>query len=262
MKRYAFGIALAVGAAISLLAGCGGGGTGSVVPSQPGSTSNPATPTPVPTATPTPPGASTQTIETRPGAVIGETGQFSPAEGDASGGGSGTPVDNIMCDTSMSNNYHIHFYLGVFVNGKQVALPAGVGMVDPQPPDNTGFVNIAQCFYHIHTHDQSGVIHIEDPNPNNLAIQQPMYTLKDLFDIWGVTVNAGQFGSFSGPVRVFTTGQTYRGGASQGDVPASDLTFYGTDANAIPLYSYEVIYIEVGPSYPSTLPNVHFYEVH
>jgi hypothetical protein len=31
------------------------------------------------------------------------------------------------------------------------------------------------------------------------------------------------------------------------------------DPNAIPLYSHEVIFLEVGPTYPTILPNVIFY---
>ncbi|MDP9111589.1 MAG: hypothetical protein M3M96_08155, partial [Candidatus Eremiobacteraeota bacterium] len=66
------------------------------------------------------------------------------------------------------------------------------------------------------------------------------------------------FGPFSGPVRVFTSGGVYRGGNPSQTTPATDLTFFGTDANAVPLYSYEVIDVEIGTSYPSTLPNVRF----
>ncbi len=265
MKRYLPQVAPAVFAAVAMLSGCGGGGGGSsspgVVPNQPGNPATPGTAAP-PTPTPTPPGPSTQTLVTTPGGVLGETNQFNPNRGDASAGGQGQPVDNVTCDSTMSNNYHVHFYLGIFVNGKQVATPAGIGMKNPHAPDSRGFVNYADCFYHIHTHDASGLVHVEDPNPQNLPITATMYTLKTMFDIWGVTVNSNQFGPFSGPVRVFTTGQLYRGDSGNGTVPAKYLTFYGTDANNIPIYSYEVIFIEVGPTYPTTLPNVHFYEQH
>jgi hypothetical protein len=222
---------------------------------------NPSTgPTSAPTATPTPPGPSSSTIVTAQGATFGTPGEFTPAEGDTPAGGQGQSIDGITCDPTMSNNYHIHVYLGLYVNGKQVALPAGAGMENPGAPSN-GFVNTATCFYHIHTHDQSGIVHVEDPNPNNVPVTATLYTLKSFFDIWGITVDSNRFGPFSGPVRVFTSGQVYRGNDSNTNfvTPATDLTFYGTDPNSVALYSHEVIYVEVGPTWPATLPNVQFY---
>jgi hypothetical protein len=162
----------------------------------------------------------------------------------------------------MSNNFHIHVYLGVFVNGTQVALPHGVGMYQPGSPVN-GFVNTASCFYHIHVHDQSGIVHVEDPN-NGVVSDPPTgtkYTVQNLLDEWGITADANHFGPFTGPVRVFTSGQVYRGNDCnpQCITPATDLTYYGNNPTAIPFYSHEVIFVEVGPTWPTTLPNVDFY---
>ena len=260
MKTYrtlARSLALAFG--ITSLTACGGAGSsgGSLLP---GATATPApTSPPTDSAPPPPPGPSSQTIQTAPGAVIGKANQFTPPIGDTPTGGQGQAVDGITCDPTMSNSYHVHFYLGLWVNGTQIAIPAGLGMLNPQPAQN-GFIDAASCFYHIHTHDASGLVHVEDPS--SAPITQSLYTLKNVFDEWGITVNANQFGPFSGPVRVFTSGQVYRGGAANQTTPATDLTFYGTDATSVPLYSYEVIDVEVGPTFPSSLPNVYFYETH
>jgi hypothetical protein len=262
---------------LSLLAGCSGGGSsGSSLPGPPttapssgptaGPTSGPTAapsggPTPGPTSTPTPPGASSSTIVTAQGSVAGAPGNWSPSIGDTSSGGQGAPVDGITCDPTMSNNYHIHVWLGLWVNGQEVALPMGAGMVNPGPAVS-GFINTATCFYHIHTHDQSGIVHVEDPDPQGVPITQSLYTLKDFFDIWGITVNANQFGPYTGPVRVFTSGQIYRGDDASSNfvTPASSLTYYGNDPSTVPAYSHEVIDVEVGPTYPTTpLPNVQFY---
>ncbi len=163
----------------------------------------------------------------------------------------------------MSNNYHVHFYLGLFVNGQQKPIPAGIGMKNPRPPDSRGFVNHADCFYHIHTHDMTGLIHVEDTNANNQPVTVSKFTTKTLFDIWGITVNSNQFGPYTGPVRVFTTGQVYRGNSNHGVVNASNLTYWGSDASTIPIYSHELVYVEVGPTYPTaSLPNIQFYEVY
>ncbi|MGH7738031.1 MAG: hypothetical protein ACREMP_09235 [Candidatus Tyrphobacter sp.] len=258
MARRTTLVAAAAAASLSLLVACGGGSSGSG--------SGPVLPGPAPTATasPTPPGSSTQTIDTYAGASFGQTGDFTPTEGDTASGGQGQPVDGVTCDTTMSNNYHVHVYLGLFVNGAQVALPMGLGMENPGPPGSgypsyPGFVDAATCFYHIHTHDQSGIVHIEDPDPSGVPMTGTLYTMKTFFDEWGITVNSNQFGPFTGPVRVFTSGQVSRGGSGSTTVPATDLTYWGSDATTVPAYSHEVIFVEVGPTWPTTLPNVDFY---
>ncbi len=156
----------------------------------------------------------------------------------------------------MSNNYHIHIFLGVYDNGTLMALPVGTGMDNPAP-NTTGFVNSATCFYHLHTHDASGIVHVEDPS--HAAVTQSVYTLKTYLDIWGITADANHFGPFQGPVRVYTSGQVYRGNSNNGVVNATTYTFYGNDPTNVPLYSHEVIFVEVGPNFPSALPNVSFY---
>ncbi|HTU71031.1 MAG TPA: hypothetical protein VMF11_12015 [Candidatus Baltobacteraceae bacterium] len=256
-NRLRFGLAavLAIAVPVTFVA-CGGGGGGSTPPA-PAASSAP-TATPLPTPTPTPPGASSSTIETSQGSVSGQTGMFTPSQGDTSTGGQGSPVDGITCDPTMSNNYHIHVYLGIYVNGQQAALPIAIGMENPGPPDD-GFIDTATCFYHIHTHDSSGIVHVEDPDPNNIPITGTMYTVQNILDVWGITADSNHFGPFTGPVRVFTSGQVYRGDSNNGLVPATDLTFYGTNPVTVPLYSHEVIDVEIGPTWPTTLPNVSFY---
>jgi hypothetical protein len=158
----------------------------------------------------------------------------------------------------MSNNYHIHIYLGVYVNGTQMALPIALGMDNPGAASD-GFINSASCFYYIHTHDSSGIVHVEDPNPNDIPVTGTMFTLQNVLDVWGITAGPNNFGPFTGPVRVFTSGQVYRGNTSNHTTSATDLTYYGNNPSSIPLYSHEVIFVEVGPTYPTTLPNVDFY---
>lgn len=233
------------------LVACGGGGGG-------GTTSPLPTAAATATATPPPPGASTATIVTHAGSVTGQTGMFTPTQGDTSSGGQGSPVDGITCDPTMSNNYHVHVFLGIYDNGTQVALPTAIGMENPGAAVS-GFVDTASCFYHIHTHDSSGIVHVEDPDPTGAPVTASLYTLKNVLDIWGITADANHFGPFTGPVRVFTSGQVYRGDANNGTVAATNYTFYGTNPTSVPLYSHEVIWVEIGPNYPASLPNVQFY---
>jgi hypothetical protein len=77
------------------------------------------------------------------------------------------PVDNIVCQANEQLTYHIHAHLTIYINGKQVAVPSQVGI----PTDGS-------CFYWLHTHDNSGIIHIETPGQGN-------YTLGTFLHLWG-----------------------------------------------------------------------------
>jgi hypothetical protein len=242
--------------AIALFAAaCGGGGSSSgTIPNNV-----------VPTATPTPPApsptpsiaAGSDTIVTSQGAIIGLDDQFNPPDGNTIQ--TGQPVDGITCDTTMSNNYHIHVYLGVYLNGVRLAMPDTVGMLHPVPEPTDGFTNGAQCFYWIHTHDASGIIHVEDPNPTGAPITASLFTLKNILDVWNITANTTHVGQFTGPVAVFTSGQVYRGSQNNGLVSSTTYAQYNGDLNTIPLFSHEVIWLMVGPTFPASLPNVMFY---
>lgn len=206
-----------------------------------------------------------------------------PNDGDYPAGGHGpanTSIgpDNVPCLTGMYTGqvppgYHVHAFLGIYYNGKEIALPDGVGFADPSG-DGTfnGVPNWTQyaynpsnhsqpgCYYEMHTHDPSGVIHIESANAPPGGESDTKYTLGDFFAIWGIQENAMQFGPLSGPVTVYTSGQMARD--SSGLVPSTTYTLWSGDPSTIPLYSHEVVWILVGSGNPtgSSLPNVNFYE--
>jgi hypothetical protein len=229
----------------------------------------PPTATPAPTAPPTAPptatpGPSAKTISPGEGYIIGTDDQFNPTDGDTATGGQGQAVDGITCDKVMFSNYHVHVYVGILVNGQQIAIPDGMGMENPQP-DATyqgipNWTTYATCFYHIHTHDASGIVHLEDPNPTGVPVSGWIFTLGNVMDVWGQTLNALQFGPYAGPVQVVTSGQVYRGGTPAGFVSAGTYSVWNGDPNQIPLYSHEVIWIEVGANNPppNKLPNIEY----
>lgn len=265
-----------------------------------------ATPSPTPVSTPTPTPASSASPTPRPaptaytwelggagttGVTNGEDDQFTTSTynesgdqhdgdfmpGDAGampqGGGQGpvgNTVDGISCDTSMSNVYHVHAFLGLYVNGTQIAIPDAVGIVDSRGEftDPDGWENqeiYGECFYHIHTHDASGLVHIEDPDPSGVPISGTLYTIGNFFDEWGIEVNSGQFGPFMGPVTVYTSGQSWNGVCSSEkpgscEIGSNDYSLWTGPLTAIPLYSHEVIWYEVGTGNPdvSHLPGINF----
>jgi hypothetical protein len=67
---------------------------------------------------------------------------------------------------------HYHVHLDLFVNGKRVTVPAGVGIA----PGGT-------FFSPLHTHDTTGVVHIE-------STQVRPFTLGEFFGVWGVPLTS------------------------------------------------------------------------
>ena len=93
---------------------------------------------------------------------------------------------------------HFHLHVDVFVHGEEAVVPAEVGI-------NAGAGFLAS----IHTHDESGMVHIESPAGR-------IYSLGQLFDVWGVRFGAGclggQCGGDDGEVRVFVGGEEVTAG--------------------------------------------------
>ena len=75
------------------------------------------------------------------------------------------PIDNIQCNSMEQAAFHIHAHLDIFINGQPYTIPSQIGIVSDR------------CFYWLHTHDESGVIHIESPTTRD-------FTLGQFFDIW------------------------------------------------------------------------------
>jgi hypothetical protein len=205
------------------LAACTGGGGSSIPnPFQPGPSPNPspALPTAPPAPTPTP-------LALALGDIIGAQ-VFS--NGDTASGGQGAPVDGIACENT-AIHFHIHAHVTIFQNGTQVAFPIAVGLIKPvyssggnialmpQPPPPGG------CFYHIHTHDRSGIIHLE----NTTTVT---FTLGELFDIWGEPLTSSNIAGVSGPTLVYIGTALFTG-----------------DPKTITLTSHEHITLEVGGPY-------------
>lgn len=193
-------------------------------------------------------------IHTSPGKPNGLVNQFTPHEGDTSTGGQGAAVHKIPCLPSMGNGYHVHAFVGIVYHGQLMALPTAIGMVHPGPAQN-GYVNTAQCFYEIHTHDSSNIVHLEVTQPHPLS--SVVFKLKNLLDIWGVPHDKRSFGPFKGKIRVYT-GMP----AALGQTTVSQYApFTGEHWTNMGLHSHEVIWIEIGKPYYNAhqLPPVTFY---
>ena len=138
-------------------------------------------------------------------------------------------MHGIQCSSSEQTVYHIHAHLAVFVNGAQRAIPYGIGIPGgTAAPEASGgpYVGSGTCFYWLHSHDQSGVIHIESP-------VQKLYTLGDYFAIWGQPLAAGQVGPANGTLTVYVDGKRYAG-----------------DPASITLTAHKLIQLDVGTDVP------------
>lgn len=87
---------------------------------------------------------------------------------------------------------HTHSHLDLYVNGKHVVLPALIGI-----NDNTYITEV-------HTHDATGVIHIESPT-------QRTFTLGQLFGEWGVKLTASCVANYCGHLKFWVNGTQISG---------------------------------------------------
>ena len=90
---------------------------------------------------------------------------------------------------------HIHAHLDVFVHGRPVAVPAGIGI----GPD---FISP------LHTHDASGIVHVESPDVRT-------FTLGEVFGVWGVRLTRRCLGGYCASggdrLRVYVGGREFTG---------------------------------------------------
>jgi hypothetical protein len=74
--------------------------------------------------------------------------------------------------------YHVHADIAVYTDGKKQTVPANIGI------DQS-----SQFLASLHTHDASGVVHME-------AVQPYPFKLGQFFDVWGVKFTPTQLGAY------------------------------------------------------------------
>ena len=119
-------------------------------------------------------------------------------------------------DTKEYLTYHVHAHLGVFVDGRPVEIPGGIGIeiTDPAVQEfGSSYGGIPEegceqpCISPLHTHDPDGVIHIEAPSEDR-------FTLGQFFAELGIRLDAScveEFCTPDVPVGVFVDGQRQSG---------------------------------------------------
>lgn len=124
------------------------------------------------------------------------------SSGDTAKGGHGQPIDGIPADSMEQLAQHIHAHLSIFYRGKEIAIPHGIGIIPPFQVES-GMLD-GRAYYWLHTHDSSGIIHVESPIPIKA-------TLGEFFDIWGEPLETHDVAGFHGTVRIYVNRQLYSG---------------------------------------------------
>jgi hypothetical protein len=273
---------LLVVTAFAALAACSGSSGGSGPTFTPPSTNPGGGGTPTPSPSPVPTSNSTNTISSPPigvsAAILhaapnvqngsaswytgGVTAWSSNAGATSTGANGSNTVDGISCtqmgEPSTNTQLHVHAFVGLYNNGTEEALASAVGMKNPtQPSPSTAEVPSASCFYHMHTHDYSGLVHIEDSSLTQSTSNSPSYaTLRNFFDLWGEPISANAVASFSGTVAIYIGKPS--GTASNGADLVTSYTPFNGDLRTIKLSHHEAVWIVVGTAPAAGLPQVEF----
>jgi hypothetical protein len=99
---------------------------------------------------------------------------------------------NTLAQEAVTTHYHSH--LDIFVDGKRVVVPSGVGI-------NQGAGYITE----LHSHDTRGVIHIESPKEND------HFSLGQFVAEWGVFLNGRCIGAYCDGLKWYLNGKLQTG---------------------------------------------------
>ncbi|HET7812958.1 MAG TPA: hypothetical protein VFL13_01140 [Candidatus Baltobacteraceae bacterium] len=205
------------------------------------------------------------------------TASWSVNAGDTKTAPKGTAIDSIPCKNVSEGSqypagkYTQHVFVGIYYKGVEEALPQAVGMYLPKPPttpappdwpnghpNNTYAVELSQCRYNVHSHDYSGLVHVEDTLLAQSNTTMPSYaTLKALFDIWGASITGSGINAggnvLSGTVALYTgvPSAKYNGN----DLIKSYTLFNGTAAS-LHFSKHMAVWIVIGGLPSGGLPEV------
>jgi hypothetical protein len=125
---------------------------------------------------------------------------------------------------------HTHQHLDIYIHGKTIPIPSGIGV-----NERAGFISP------LHTHDTSGVIHVESDRIRN-------FNLGEVFDVWGLRFDGKCIGSYcadkENPLLVYVNGLPVSGNPRDFILaPHQEIVvLYGTAAETPPIpttYTFE-----------------------
>jgi len=79
-----------------------------------------------------------------------------------------------------TERFHTHALLRIYVDGILSPVPKNIGIYRPQHIEGS-----------LHTHDETGIVHMESTHPHH-------FTLGDFFTVWGVKLGPDRVGGLTG----------------------------------------------------------------
>jgi hypothetical protein len=79
-----------------------------------------------------------------------------------------------------TERFHVHALLRIYVDGLLSPIPANIGINEPLGIESS-----------LHTHDRTGIVHMEATHPHR-------FTLGDFFAVWGVRLGPDRVGGLTG----------------------------------------------------------------
>jgi hypothetical protein len=140
-----------------------------------------------------------------------------------------TVGNDIRCNSGEMLQTHYHAHLTILYKGAPVTVPAQIGIP-------------SGCFYFMHTHDDSGAIHIEAPASD----VNKQFTLGDFFAVWGQPLSSTQVATLprlgqGDQLKVWVDGKPYTG-----------------DPSKIVLKPHGQVVLEIGPPFTDPPPTYTF----
>lgn len=120
------------------------------------------------------------------------------------------------------NALHIHQHLDLVIHGKPATIPADIGVHTAFP----AFISP------IHTHDETGIVHVESPTVGK-------FYLGEFFDIWGVRLTSACIGGYcadeKNSLTFYVNGERYQGDPRRIELtPHEELTIVYGAASEMP----------------------------
>ncbi len=122
-------------------------------------------------------------------------------------------------------SYHIHNHLAIYLNGAQLRIPNNLNIAGPNAP-------APFCMYALHTHDSTGIMHIENPTPAR-------FTLGQFFQLWGQPLTDSNVAGITGQTLVVWL-------VDRNDANQLTLSRYSGDPAAVELLPRRNIVLQLG----------------
>jgi hypothetical protein len=118
-------------------------------------------------------------------------------------------IDGIECARAEQFAFHIHTKFNITVNNESYPVPGGIGII----PNN--------CIYWLHTHDDSGIIHVESPVKKGFTLGQ-FLRIWNNFNSSDTVVQNMTNNNINGTIAVYVNGTQINNNTNYRDLELKD----------------------------------------